>query len=94
MSARQKAARKPAGQPARAISADEVPSIGAIFEALIEAHAVVYVACRFMEESDDDDYGHGVFALRQGVAALEELLKMAERAALQAEKAQKHGGAS
>ena len=86
MSARRKAASKAAGQPSKAIPADEVPTIGAIFEALIEAHAVVYVACRFMEESEDDDYGHGVFALRLGVAALEQLLKLTERAALQAEK--------
>lgn len=94
MSARRKAAGKSAGPPPKAIPADEAPTIGAIFGALIEAHALVYVACRFMEESDDDDYGCGVFVLRQGVAALDKLLKQAERAALQAGRGRKQGGAS
>ena len=95
MSARRKDASKAAGRPSKTIPADEAPTtLSAIFEGLIEAHALVYVACRFMEESDDDDYGHGVFVLHQGVATLEKLLKQAERAALQAKRAQKQGGAS
>lgn len=93
MSARRKSARKPSGRSSKTIPADEVPTIGAIFEGLIEAHALVHVACRFIEESDDDDYGYGVFVLRQGVAALKRLIGQAEEATLEAKKAQKHSGA-
>ena len=87
-------ARKSAGASLKEVAADDASTIGAIFEALIETHGLVFVACRFMEESDDENYGAGVFVLRLAVTALEKLLKQAERAALQADRAQNQGGAS
>ena len=93
MSAPRNAARKPAGQPAKAIPGDKAPIIDTIFEDLIEAHGMVYVACQFIERAEDEEVGYGVYVLRHGIATLTKLLRLTEEVVL-AEKARKHGGAS
>jgi hypothetical protein len=73
----------------------EVSDIATIYRTFLAAHLLVRVACRGIEDRDDDD---SLMVLRQGVDALDKVSGKLERAGMEFERLRstnkKGGGAS
>ena len=60
-----------------------LPDLTAVFKELFDACILARVACRAMEECDDDNYGPAIFALHQCVGAVTEVSDKLREAAIQ-----------